>query len=88
MTVDSAIVVNGVTYRKLTDTTLIVISYEGSERSVSIPEVINGMTVTQIGEGAFERNTTIESIDLPNTITTIGKRAFKGCTALKEMKTH
>ena len=88
VTVDSAIVVNGVTYRKLTDTTLIVISYEGSERSVSIPEVINGMTVTQIGEGAFERNTTIESIDLPNTITTIGKRAFKGCTALKEMKTH
>jgi len=53
---------------------------------LTIPEIVNGMTVTKIGDDAFAGNTTITSIDLPDTITIIGKRAFKGCTLLCEMR--
>ena len=62
-----------------------VVSYAGNSASVVIPEVVDGKTVTQIGEGAFEENTALESIDLPDTITIIGKRAFKGCSNLSQM---
>ena len=87
VTTETPIVINGVTYEKLTDTTLIVSSYVGTESSIVIPtSPIDGFTVTEIGESAFEGNTVLESITLPDTITIIHKRAFAGCSNLREMK--
>ena len=79
------IIVDDVTYENITETTLRVVSYTGNSSSLIIPEVIEGMTVTEIGEAAFAGNTELVSIDLPDTITIIGKRAFKGCSNLREM---
>ena len=87
------IIVNGVTYERITDPTtqnvsLRVKSYAGSVSSLVIPTVVEGLTVTEIGEEAFMGNTTLTSIDLPNSITVIRARAFKNCTNLSSMTTH
>ena len=49
-------------------------------RVLTFPEEI---TVTQIGEEAFEDCTNVEIVVIPKSITTIDKRAFEGCTNLK-----
>jgi hypothetical protein len=67
------------------DGTVEVKSYDGSAASVTIPQTVEGYTVTAIGEGAFEGNTALVSIDLPDTIEVIGARAFKNCTSLTTM---
>ena len=79
------IVADDVVYETLTNTTLTVADYLGSASSLVIPEIVQGMTVTEIGEGAFEGNQTLVEIDLPDTITVIGKRAFKNCSNLSSM---
>ena len=80
------LVLNDVTYEPITDTTCKVVSYSGTASSLTIPEKVNGMTVTEIGEEAFMDNKYLVSIDLPDTITVIRARAFKNCSNLSEMK--
>ena len=75
------VTLNDVVYEAV-DGSMRVKSYLGSAATVIIPETVNDLTVTAIGEGAFENNTTLVSIDLPDSITVIGKRAFAGCTSL------
>jgi len=82
------VILDDVTYEPITSTTCRIISYDGTAASVSIPEIVEGMTVTEIAADAFAGNTTLTSITLPNTITVIGARAFKGCTNLSQMDTH
>ena len=80
------IVWNDVLYKILTPSTCSVSSYTGNETTLVIPETVEGMTVTEIGEEAFMGNASLESIDLPDTIIIIRARAFKNCTNLREMK--
>jgi hypothetical protein len=79
------IVIDGVTYQPLTETTCAVISYSGTETSLTIPETVEGYTVTEIGAAAFKDNTELTSIDLPDTIEIIRTQAFMGCTSLATM---
>jgi len=73
-------------FTKLSDTTVSLKKYTGSDTNVKVNETVGNYTVVEIGESAFEGNTTLQSIDLPDTITVIRKAAFKGCTSLSEMK--
>ncbi len=82
------IVIDNVTYEPITETTCRILSYDGTAASVTIPEIVENMTVTEIAPDAFAGKTTLTSITLPNTITVIGARAFKGCTSLSQMNTH
>ena len=86
LTVNTSIILNDVTYEPLTSTTCVLVSYAGSASSLVIPETVEGMTVTEIGEEAFMDNKSLLSIDLPDTITVIRARAFKNCSNLSEMK--
>lgn len=58
-----------------------LISYTGTESEVIIPETVNGINVTSIGNKAFNGNTTITSIT-GNYIKNIGSYAFQACTSL------
>ena len=49
--------------------------------SIVIPEKIQGLTVTAIGDGAFS-GTNLTSVTIPNSVTTIGDCAFEGCENL------
>jgi len=50
--------------------------------AIVIPDKVNGITVTAIGEMAFQNNTSLASVTLPSTVTEIGMSAFAGCTGL------
>lgn len=50
---------------------------------LSIPEDINGLTVTGIGANAFSNCTNVTGVTIPKTITSIGHNAFEGCTSLE-----
>ena len=63
-----------------------VVGYTGELAAIQIPNIINGYTVTAIGEGAFRDCTVLESIVLPSSITEIGEGAFSGCTNLAEIE--
>ncbi len=62
-----------------------ITGYTGEDAEIIIPETINDVTITAIGQGAFQRNTVITSVTIPDTVTTIGDNAFEGCTALTEV---
>ncbi len=72
-------------YTTLPDGTVEIQSYTGKRRYLSVPQTMEGKTVTSIGEGAFADNARLRSVTLPATITKIGGRAFLNCTQLRSM---
>ena len=54
----------------------VIDSYTGTDQDVTIPEQLDGKTVTVIGENAFSENDKVTSVDVPNTVTSIQYRAF------------
>ncbi|MCR5608247.1 MAG: leucine-rich repeat protein [Lachnospiraceae bacterium] len=61
-----------------------ITKYSGDETKVSIPEILDGNTVTSIGSMAFSEQSDIESIEIPETVKSIGSYAFAN-TGLKEI---
>ena len=49
---------------------------------LNIPEKVNGITVTRIGDSAFTYCSNITSATIPETVTSIGTLAFSRCTGL------
>lgn len=60
----------------------VLTSFSGTATSFTVPETVNGITVTSVGANAFE-GTDVTEVILPNTVTTIGESAFKDCENLK-----
>lgn len=72
------------TYEELSDGTISITKYNGTESVVKIPEEIDGKTVTKIGDKAFMGNKCVTEIRCENyELTSIGEFAFCNCTALK-----
>ncbi len=64
--------------------------YTGSKTAVTVPEKIDGYTVTEIGGFAFREeseNPGVVSVSLPDTVKSIGAYAFYDCEALEEINT-
>ena len=60
-----------------------IFKYNGTSTDVTIPETIDGKTVTEIGLCAFEENMNIINVKLPETITKINYKAFSKCKNLE-----
>ena len=58
------------------DGTARITDYSGTDTHVVIPETLDGLTVTCIGDSAMDRNETIESVYIPDTVTVIQDYAF------------
>ena len=61
----------------------VLTSYNGTASSFTVPEKFNGITITAIGENAFENDCFITEVILPDTVTEIRNSAFKCCENLK-----
>lgn len=59
-----------------------ITSYSGSSLSFTVPDTVNGIAVTAVGDEAF-KNLPITEIILPDTVTQIGNESFAQCTKLK-----
>jgi BspA type Leucine rich repeat region (6 copies) len=69
------------TYITNADNTITITGYTGVGGDVTIPAVIDGLTVTSIGEGAFG-GTSLTSVTIPDGVTDIEDGAFAKCFAL------
>ena len=67
---------------EIDDSKVVITDYTGAGGDVVVPDMIDGLPVTTIGESAFSGCTGLTSITLPNSITSIGSKAFSGCTGL------
>ncbi|SEK73709.1 leucine-rich repeat domain-containing protein [Ruminococcus albus] len=73
-------------YRLLEDGTAEIARYRGEDTEVTIPDKIDGVAVTSIGESAFEGNFDITGVIMPDSVTTIKGYAFTSCFNLKSIK--
>ena len=68
-----------------------ILKYKGDEKTVKIPESIEGVPVKVIGEWAFcknrigKKNRTLKKIVIPETIEVIKEYAFRDCVVLKSV---
>ena len=65
--------------------TVTITKWLGSDSDVTVPETLDGKTVTVIGTWAFAQIESITKVTLPDTVTEIGDSAFNGCTALTDV---
>lgn len=72
-------------YVKNEDGTIAVSGYVGSDAVISVPDNIDGMTVTAIEDHAFEANWDLTDVTLPEGITYIGESAFMDCGKLESI---
>lgn len=52
------------------------------KNDIKIPTIINGITITNIGDSAFENHRNLQNLILPGQLITIGNSAFKQCENL------
>ena len=77
---------NGFVYTANEDGTYTITGYNDFYTDVvNVPEKINGVKVTAIGNGAFQTKNNITTVRIPDTITSIGAMAFYGCKKLSSV---
>ena len=62
--------------------TITIIGYTGSGEAVTIPDNINGLPVSSIGDAAFSNCTSLVTLTIPNGVSSIGSFAFCNCDNL------
>lgn len=64
-----------------------IVTYEGEDSDITIPDAFMGIPVKVIGAYAFYENEKTEKVTLPSGLIVIGESAFQECSALKEIIT-
>lgn len=72
-------------YVLLEDGTAKIVDCTDRGQTVTVPELVDGVVVTAIGERAFGKCFSAERIDLPRGLTTIAPNAFDNCFALRTL---
>ena len=62
--------------------TITITQYTGPGGDVTIPDTINGLPVTSIGDEAFYDCISLTGVTIPNSVTSIGYGPFEYCTGL------
>ena len=65
---------------------LSVSEYISADTTYDIPSAVDGLSVTSIGDYAFQYCKGLTSITIPNSVTSIGKYAFYECKGLTSVK--
>ena len=67
------------------DDEVILRRYLGNKENVVIPDMIDGMPVTEISNAAFYNNA-VKTVAIPETVHTIGKSCFEHCSKLSHIE--
>lgn len=59
-----------------------ITKYIGTDKKVTIPHKIKGISVIRIGDYAFKNCTSLADITIPNSVKGIGNQAFSNCESL------
>jgi|GEM_PF-2884072 len=63
----------------------VLTKYDGCVAVLSVPGTVNGETITEIGDSAFEDTDGLIQVTLPNNVTGIGEEAFYYCSDLQRV---
>jgi len=63
-----------------------IVKYKGTDTKVRVPEMINGVAVTAIGDDAFRDRADLTVLYIPDSVTAFGTDVLKGCTALYALR--
>ncbi|MBQ7761404.1 MAG: leucine-rich repeat protein [Clostridia bacterium] len=77
---------DGIKWASTNDNKITIYDYLGNTTSVTIPEKINNLPVTTIGNAVFSGCTNLANIEIPSSVTTIGNYVFSGCTRLASIE--
>ncbi len=72
-------------YEIIDDRTVEISSYIGTESDLIIPSIIDGYTVVNIGDYAFEECESLIKVTIPDSVVNIFYHAFFGCKNLTEV---
>ncbi|MGN1456515.1 MAG: leucine-rich repeat protein [Acutalibacteraceae bacterium] len=77
-------------YSKNSDGTVTITKYNGNNTELTIPSEIDGMTVKEIGDGAFcvdfmEEPLNLKNVTIPGSVEKIGNYAFSDCKNLEKI---
>jgi hypothetical protein len=78
----SDVIAQDYNYVTNSDNSITITGYTGSGGDATIPDAIDGLTVTSIRDGAFFGCTTLTSMTIPESVIVIGLQAFYNCTSL------
>ena len=67
------------------DNTITITGYTGSGGDVTIPDTINSLPVTSIGNEAFLSCTSLTNAIIGSSVTSIGEGAFESCSSLNSV---
>lgn len=70
---------NGIVFDKDTGT---IVDYTGNAAELSIPQVIDGVNVTRIGDFAFHGSVNLKHVVIPEGVVSIGDSSFESCVNL------
>ena len=71
-------------YKVLPDNTVEITKYYGTAKNLRIPETIEGLVVSKLGDQAFLFSHSLTSVTIPDSITQMGDNPFLVCMSLTE----
>ncbi|WP_448915237.1 leucine-rich repeat protein, partial [Eubacterium ramulus] len=72
-------------YTTLADGTIEIASYKGKRRYLTIPDTIDGKTVSSIGSYAFSGNQRLREVVFPEHLETIKENAFRNASSIRKI---
>ena len=82
---DNLVVVGTMTYKIDNNQAELVSCDPETAGNIYVPDKLNGLPVTAVGEGAFKDCLLISSVYIPQSVTSVGSMAFSGCIALRNV---
>lgn len=73
------------TYKNFSDGSVYIDNYDGNIERLTIPNELDGKTVSAIGSYSFLDSNRMRSVDIPDTVVSIRSGAFFGCERLKNI---
>jgi len=81
----SAEIISGDYIYTVTNSKAVINQYTGNASNLTIPDTLDGFTVTEIGDFAFFQCTSLTELTIGNNVTAIGSTAFCDCTSLTKV---